>query len=901
MGLRRALSILATAALLGGGSLLLADGTQTGSIGGTIKDAGGSPLPGAQVTARGVKTGFVRTAISEADGTYTIRLMPPTDYNVEVSLSGFEKVSSVVTVYTERNTLFDATLKLTGVAQTISVTAELPVVDKTNTTQETNLNQSFTQKLAVGRSYQSLLQLAPGVTGGSNPNVHGSLSSTNVYLFDGVDTTDTTTGTFGQNFNYEAIQEVAVNTGSFSAEYGRATGAVVSVVTKSGTNEFHGSAKAILTNDDWNAQNYNTNEVTGVSLNRPIFDKIQTRYAFTLGGPILKDNLWFFGAYEKADITAAASQTRLGDNYQQTTKANIWAGKLTWQASPQHSFEAAGNGDPIDGFIVDYWGGSADAAALTSQDQGGKTFRGTWNGIFSSNLSAEATIASATSHIGVNTYQTNATAPFFVFNGNKVNTTQLLAPHQSIADGYYYNGATFTGFVDRPRTQFNIAANYYKHLGASNNNFKAGFDYQYLKSEASFAYPDNTVYIDDSFNKDTRQFKPNELQIYDAPAPSVSKGNIYGIYLLDRVDIGRFFANVGFRVDKQDGKSDIGKTTFDATVFSPRIYLKYDVAGNGKTLASAGYGRFYQSVIQNYSDGFAGVPQQTNYDDYTYNPATGKYDKVGRVDLSGNSQAINGDLKPSYTDDFNLKFEQQIGRVFGFSITGNYRKWNDLIDDVKTFQNGVRTVGFVNYGPAKRRYRGIELVVDKRFANSWQALVSYTLSRTEGNHFVDFSSALGDYLDNVGTGGLTGFQINEANKYGLASYDRTHLIKVYGSYVFNIGRVTLTSGLSLLWQSGQTYQRQRTLRVANTNFTAFDTERGSDRFPSLFQGDFALQADFRVFSEINVGLKGEVFNITDTQVKTGGSATNNANYGKATARGQFAAPRSLRLSAVINF
>ena len=174
---------------------------------------------------------------------------------------------------------------MSTIAETVTVSAELPVVDKTQTATQTNVDSKFTQKLAVGRSYQSLLQLAPGVTGGANPNVHGATNSSNVFLFDGVDTTDTTTGTFGQNFNYEAIQEVNVSTGSFSAEYGRASGGVISVVTKSGGNEFHGSLKALATNDQWNGQNYQTNQVTGASLARTKLDDVVWRENATLGGP----------------------------------------------------------------------------------------------------------------------------------------------------------------------------------------------------------------------------------------------------------------------------------------------------------------------------------------------------------------------------------------------------------------------------------------------------------------------------------------------------------------------------------------------------------------------------------------------------------------------------------------
>jgi hypothetical protein len=881
------------------------DGTQTGSIGGTVVDVSGVPLPGVQITAKGVKSGFLRTSVSDTNGTYSIRLLPPADYNVDISLSGFQSVSSVVTVLTDRNTSFDATLKLSKVSETVSVTAELPVVDKTNTTQGANINQSFTQKLAVARNYQSVIQLAPGVTGGANPNVRGALSGNNVFLFDGIDTTDTTTGTFGQNFNYEAMQEIAVNTGGFSAEYGRASGAVVSVVTKSGGNEFHGSAKMLFTNDNWNAQNSGINEVTGAGTQRTIFDQLQKSYSGTIGGPFVRDNLWFFGAAEHIPTTTPAQQTALGIEFQQSRKITLWQGKITWQISPSHTFEVAGNGDPFTGILRnDYYGTTvtAEPESLTAQEQGGKTWRGTWTGVLSPSLSGEATFGTATSRIDVTQFTTNSTLPFYQFGAAKVSTTQAPAPHYGLDTGYYYNGATFDGFVERPRTQANLALNYYKQIAGHNHNFKVGIDYQYLKSEAAFAYPGNAFYVDETFNYQTREFTPSYRDLFDPAQVSTSKGTIWGFYFLDKMDLGRLFLNIGFRIDKQDGTSDIGRTTFDKTVFSPRLSAKFDVTGSGTTLLMANYGIFYQSVIQSFADGFAGVPQKTNYTEEVYDPATGQYVFDSRNEEGGNSQAINTGLKPSYAQDVTLGIEHRLGRVIGVSLKGTYRRWNDLIDDVRTLTGTTRTVDYVNLGEAERRYRGLEFVVDKRFADNWSAYASYTLGRAEGNHFADFASALGDYYDNTATtGGVSGFTVNSANKYGLASYDRTHDVKGFGAYTFPLGRVTLTPGLTLGWRSGQTYQRQVSRNVAGTTYTQFNNPRGTDRFPSQFYSNFAFQADFRVFSEVAAGLKLDVFNLTNTQTKISGSATDNVNYGKATSSANYAAPRTLQLTALITF
>src|SRR5262249_49747664 len=143
--------------------------------------------------------------------------------------------------------------------------------------------------------------------------------STNLYLFDGVDSTDPTTGTFGQNFNYEAIQEVNVSTTGISAEYGRSQGAYVNVITKSGTNQFHGSFKIILTNDDWNAQNKGVSPISGNPFARTKNDTTVKDYNYTLGGPVWQDHIWFFGSYENTSSVAAAAQTETSKKYPDQT------------------------------------------------------------------------------------------------------------------------------------------------------------------------------------------------------------------------------------------------------------------------------------------------------------------------------------------------------------------------------------------------------------------------------------------------------------------------------------------------------------------------------------------------------------------------------------------------------
>src|SRR5713101_6140464 len=241
-------SLLALAVLVP--SLSFAQGFQTGTLSAVVKDQTGAGLPGVTVTVTSEERGTQRTGVTESNGVATFPVLPLGFYRVEAALSGFNTaVRTNNKVESEKNTEVAMSLALAAASETITVTGSQPVVDRTNVSANTQISTKEFEKAPVARGYQNLALFAPGVVlaPGANPNpqVHGAQSTGNVFLFDGVDTTDTVTGTFGANLNFEAIQEVSVQTAGESAEYGRASGAILNVITKSGTNRFEGSAKTI--------------------------------------------------------------------------------------------------------------------------------------------------------------------------------------------------------------------------------------------------------------------------------------------------------------------------------------------------------------------------------------------------------------------------------------------------------------------------------------------------------------------------------------------------------------------------------------------------------------------------------------------------------------------------------
>lgn len=910
-------------------TLLRADGSQLGTMAGKVVDQTGAVLPGATIEVTNLEKGSTRTAVADAQGRYVIQLLQPGPYRVTVSLEGFDRfVAQNAVVAVDKTTTVDATLRLSSAKETITVQGDVPIVDKTNASQRTTLESKLTQELPVGRSYQALYMTTPGVVlpgnANANPNFHGGLLSDNLYLFDGIDTTDPTTGGFGQNFTYEAIQEVQVTTSAASADYGRAIGGIINVVTKSGTNEFKGSLKDILTNDTWNAQNKGANPISGATFARTKLDKTIPVYSATLGGPLWRDHAWFFGAYETDKQTSAQRQTvdpAHPQNFVSQPEDKFYDVKGSWQVTPSNLLVVKANAAPTNNIAVDRHNGginaiprfAADLGAMNVQDQTSRSRALQYSGVHGSNVALEGGLATSLIHIGFRPFVSDQSV------------------HQDIRNGLYYNGPSIVGFLERARDQANFSGTYYHLIGGETHNFKAGLDYQRLRSSVDQRFGGNQLFLDKSYDITTGTFVPFQRRDYDSPQESTSHGKNGAIYALDKFQVGsHWLVNVGLRAERQSGESDLGTNVVDTTTVSPRLAATFDMRGDGKTLAVGSYGRYYQDVLQSFDDAFAGVPQKTNYTLFNWDATSNQFVQGPHVQFGGNSTRVDN-IKPTYIDEFTVGMQQQIGRTIGVGVRAIHRSWGDLIDDVFEYATGATapTRTFTNLSGTKRTYNALETTFEKRFTANWGANVSYVWSRTRGNQFSTINSDLGNFANEnckssndttLGTGGVINCGLAVAtNRDGLAPFDRTHVIHALTSYRLPLHVVNVTMSPALLVESGDTFQKQGTLSVlgpdgkANgSTVTYYYDGAGSDRLPSIYQLDFATEATYPVAS-VELGLKGEIFNVTDAQKQIQATSVGWCNdsttacsnlrksYAIGTSRNAFQTPRTYRITALVRF
>ncbi len=912
--------------------MLFGDGTQLGTISGRVIDDSKSAIPGATVEVTNLDKGATRSTTTDEQGKYIFPLLQPGPYKITISLSGFDTfVAQNAVVQVEKTTIINARLRLSVTLETITVQGDVPIVDKTNASQTTSLSSELAQHLPLGRSYQALALTMPGAVlpgnANANPNFHGALFTDNLYLFDGIDTTDPTTGGFGQNFTYEAIQEVAVTTAAASADYGRAVGGIINVITKSGTNEFKGSYKEILTNDVWNAQNKGVSPTSGASFARDKFDNLVRVHSVTLGGPIWRDHAWFFGAYEWDVSPSPERQTldpKTPQNFRSVPSDRFYDVKATWQVAPSKLLVLKANASPTNNIAVDRHNGginaiprfAGDLGAMNIQDQGSTSRALQYSGVAKNNLALEGGLAASKIHINFRPFVSDT------------------AVHQDLSTGLFYNGPSIVGFLERTRSQGGLSGSYYRVIGGQTHNFKLGVDYQNVRSTVDQRFGGNQLFVDKSYDLAAGTFFPSQRRDYDPPVPSSSRGRDIAFYLLDKFQIGPHVSlNVGARGDKQSGSSDIGVQVVDTTTVSPRLSGTYDLRGDGKTLALVSYGRFYQNILQQFDDQFAALPPKSSFDVYNWDAANDRW-VFGEHQTIGAAFVAVNHIRPTYLDEFTIGLERQNGRNFGLSMRAIHRVWKDIIDDQLGLSPGGSNISriFMNLPGGKRSYDALETVFNKRFAADWGAQVSYTWSRTRGNQFGTINSDLENFAGlscrsgidpTIGQDGVIDCGIAAAtNRSGLAPYDRTHVVRAYSAYRVPIHIIQLDIAPALTLQSGDTFQRQGTLTVVNTpgvptgsTVTYYYARAGSDRLPTTVQLDLGTEATYPI-GRVQVGLKGEIFNLTDSQrqiqasvagwcndASSTSAACQNArsSYGLGTSRNAYQVPRTYRLTALVRF
>ncbi|MEM8934215.1 MAG: TonB-dependent receptor, partial [Acidobacteriota bacterium] len=495
--------------------LVGADGTQTGLIAGAVTDADDHPVPGVQIRLDG--PGGQRSAVSDSVGRYRFPSLRPGIYRLRASLLSLSAEANDVAVYIGRTTPVDLLLAeaetlddgapnevLPGPSESVQVVALAPLVDPLDTRVRSVVRREFLDVLPVERFYQSVALLLPDVAGGGdgNPNVGGALRSNNLFLVDGVDTTDPVTGLFGLNLAYEAVESVEVSTAGLPAEHGRVSGSVINVVTRSSGDEHRGSAYWLLepTKGDVRSRPGPDHLTAEIAAANSGDDDDQTVSA-TLGGPLSSDGgAWYFIGGNESDSTAM-QPTLIGELWDGGVSIDAGVARLGWRFADSQTIELQYTLDsasslafspllinaentvskpPTSAFTALTVPTPGNLAAVSLLEQSGSFAKLDWGAVLGPAWTLNARVSTQDRELE----RSPATRVGITGNATHADITSLEEGSLDIFDEVaFWNGISDVGRELRPRRQVNLAAGWFGSRGRVDHDLRVGVDFQDTESE----------------------------------------------------------------------------------------------------------------------------------------------------------------------------------------------------------------------------------------------------------------------------------------------------------------------------------------------------------------------------------------------------------------------------------
>ena len=970
--------------------------TATGNVYGKATDASGAVLPGASVTIAG-EAGS-RTTVSGSDGTFRFLNLDPNDYTITVALQGFGTANRKVSVQSGQSATLEIALKVGGQSETVEVVAEAPLVDVNKRGTGAVLSSQDLKDVPNARDPWAVMTQVPGAMmdrvniagneSGQQPTVagKGSQSGDKVWTLDGLVITDmSATGASPTYFDFDAFQEINVSTGG--GDLAMQTGGFgMNLVTKRGTNAFHGGARFLDTDTKWQSSNLpaalksdarlanstlvgtcgDRNEATGstkkftsLTGQRDKGDSINwiKDYGFDLGGPIIKDKLWFYGTYGKQDIHVC----RFSGTPDETVLAS-YNFKINWQASPStmvSAFYFIGDKQkfgrsPGTGLVEESGILWTQANAFTDKGLPGGLWKGEINHTFSPSFYMSAKAAYYDTGFGL-TASGDATKNY---------TYDYEA---GIARGTY-----ITYLAVRPQTTANVDGNYFFSGMGGNHELKFGFGYRKTTTNSVTHYNgnglhgeyygagtgggDNTAYV-------SRDFVVNY------------GGKYMDAYIGDVFTKNRFTFNIGVRIDKQTaqnlaseapanvsfpsllpaGKYAGGDNVFDFTDISPRLGMSYSLDEARKTVLRASVARYGAQL--SYGNATQVNPLGSTLRGYGWNDINGDKSvqpneintsdlrvSIGSATGGASPAAIDQNLKNRHDDEFVLGLDHElaanfaIGGAFTYKNTANftYRPWLSapcpsstncsfvtsftanaplsFTRDGKQYTAQIYSpnAAQVTAGGSGRyttnlpgytnRYKGFELTLNKRMANKWGGKVAFSLNDwTEHYSGTPVNNTNGSPTRTDTSALVNGGAVSLiSGGSGKASFYSSFKWQIYANAILRLP-ASFDLSTQIFGRQGGSFPisisgsagRDGTVRALATPTV------DENRYDNVWNLDFRLSRNAKIGSKVTLTPSLELFNALNNDVvlskaRNAGSAT----FGRIE---EVISPRVLRIGARLTF
>ncbi|HUQ86732.1 MAG TPA: TonB-dependent receptor [Vicinamibacterales bacterium] len=906
--------LIAVMLLTGFAAPSFAQGVQTGTIRGTVRDQQGLGVPGVTINATSPALQGPRATVSDAEGNFTLAALPAGQYEVTFELSGFRTVKQSSAVGVGLQVTQNVTLPTGGLTEAVQVVAETPSMIATPTV-GANIRKEEIDALATPRTIQGIATLAPNLTERS-PNagqvvINGAFAWDNVFMINGVDVNDNLFAQPQNLFIEDAIEETTVLTSGISAEYGRFSGGVVNAVTKSGGNTFSGSYRANLLNPSWTQETpfeaSSTNPATGAAKSVTVYpDKLQGTHEATFGGPIKRDRLWFFtaGRYQKTDTPFTLQETGISlSSNDLNRRAEV---KLTGTVAPNHTLQGGylnnyrerTNNSGLQSFII-------DPASEVDRTNPNMYYFTNYRGV-RGNMMFEAQYSQRK----------------FKFADDGGTSSNIIdSPFIALSCACLYNAPYFDATDPENRNNRQIGGNLTSFWKAAGRH-ETKLGYEFFRSQRTGGNSQSsTSYV---FNADfalvggtpTPHFVPGEtyLENYVATRGATMNINNNSAYLQDNWTLSdRLTAQVGLRFEqvKVESTGDIVSVNTSPRLV-PRLGMSYDLSGTGATVLHATYAQYSGRYSEAQVGGNSPVGSPATLSRYYTGPecigdertcvagfALASYPittaNLERVEVPLANIFVDQKLKTPLTHEFTTSLGRSINGGRGFAEASYiFRRTGNMVEDFTTRADGtthvvfngidagtVSNVAYRNTDLAWREYQAVVLQGRYRFMDHLTMNGNYTAQlknngnyEGEGTNTPGSTSIIGDYPE----------AISEARHFpdGRLQNFQRHKVRAWAIYDMDMGRLGDMSVSGLLRvDSGLAYSLAARNVAANATQRAilaaagypdqlgtasvFFAERGSETFPGYGLLDTSIHYNVPVFKDLRPWVKFDVYNILNNQ------------------------------------
>lgn len=795
----------------------------TGTLQGRIVTEENLPLQAVNILVTSPSLQGTSGTSSDEQGNFRFPALPVGLYNVSIShISKRGKQIDNVRIHLGRATVLE---EIVLTPQTIEmeeiVIESLPLqIDPTTTVTGTNLTREYVENLPVLRDFRSIAALTPQANTsylGDEINIAGSTGMENMYYIDGVNTTDPNKARTSTNLPYNFIKEIQTKTGGYEAENRGALGGIVNVVTHSGGNQLSGQAFGFFTN-----QALRGDPKTAFVVSNG--DYLERDIGFSLGGPVLKDKLWFYTAYnnilKKEDIEIPG----FGIHEDHFTR-HIFAGKLTWRVSDHTNMSFSVFGDPASQDLIAPWG---DLLGLPDRLENIDPYLGKLkDGGVNTTLNLRHSIN--------NNAFLEFSASYFIRDDDISPRTDIGKTESLFVDDVQKIWSGGYGFNNNHRKSRHAAVKLSGTWFLKNHTLKSGMEYEQNFTDVNLTYNAGIAGF-------VVKYGDSVYGTLWAESPATVGNRIPSFFVQDSWLIAnRLRANIGLRWDGQYIIGSDGELAQRITSqFQPRIGFTYQIGKIGTQMIFGSFGRYYELIPTSFAvQIFASYLELKSL--FDHNPLEDPEGGIIFDQSKGISSEVN-DLHGQYVDEIQLGYKRLIGKEFRCSISGIYRNLGQVVEDrmdsIEIYVFGNPGQGDMEKWPKfTRKYTALELTFEK-FGKRSNLLASYVLSRNHGNYPGLYNSEIG--FDYPNTSRSIDLEEQIPNSTGLLPNDRTHVFKLNGSYLFDFG---LTTGAMFIWQSGTPLTEYGGTSEGIPLFN-FLSERGSvGRTPSIWDLNFRITYD----------------------------------------------------------